>query len=105
MVRRQIAARGVHDAQVLEAMRTVPRERFVDEPMQVYAYEDSPLPIAAGQTISQPYIVARMIELARIAPGERAMTSAAAPSAAASKVWRQGCITITARRMCWSRCG
>src|SRR6478735_672708 len=73
MVRRQIAARGVHDVQVLEAMRTVPRERFVDEPMQVYAYEDSPLPIAAGQTISQPYIVARMIELARVAHGDRVL--------------------------------
>ena len=73
MVRRQIAARGVHDVQVLEAMRTVPRERFVDEPMQVYAYEDSPLPIAAGQTISQPYIVARMIELLELTGKEKVL--------------------------------
>jgi len=84
MVRRQIAARGVHDVQVLEAMRTVPRERFVDEPMQVYAYEDSPLPIAAGQTISQPYIVARMIELARLAPGERVLEIGAGSGYAAA---------------------
>jgi len=73
MVRRQIAARGVHDARVLDAMRRVPRERFVDEEMRDFAYEDSPLPIAAGQTISQPFIVARMVEIAQVAPGDRAL--------------------------------
>lgn len=73
MVERQIAARGIHDTQLLDAMRAVPRERFVDAPMQEYAYEDSPLPIAAGQTISQPYIVARMIEMARIGPADRVL--------------------------------
>jgi protein-L-isoaspartate(D-aspartate) O-methyltransferase len=73
MVRRQIAARGVDDPALLAAMRSVPRELFVDASMQAFAYEDGPLPIAAGQTISQPYIVARMIELARIAHGERVL--------------------------------
>ncbi|MGO4551845.1 protein-L-isoaspartate(D-aspartate) O-methyltransferase [Lysobacter sp. 2RAF19] len=73
MVRRQIAARGVDDPALLAAMRSVPRERFVDASMQDFAYEDGPLPIAAGQTISQPYIVARMIELARVALGERVL--------------------------------
>jgi protein-L-isoaspartate(D-aspartate) O-methyltransferase len=73
MVRRQIAARGVVEAHILDAMRRVPREYFVDEAMREYAYDDAPLPIPAGQTISQPYIVARMIEIARIAHGDRVL--------------------------------
>src|SRR6185295_3351815 len=62
MVERQVAARGVHSHLVLDAMRTVPREAFLPEPMREFAYEDSPLPIAEHQTISQPYIVALMTE-------------------------------------------
>src|SRR6185295_14975432 len=65
-----IAARGVTDPHVLEAMRTVPREAFVPEPLAAFAYEDAPLPIEAGQTISQPFIVALMIEAAAIQPGD-----------------------------------
>jgi protein-L-isoaspartate(D-aspartate) O-methyltransferase len=68
MVERQIAARGVVDERVLRAMRTVPREQFVTGRLQEFAYEDSPLPIEQGQTISQPYIVALMIEAAQIQP-------------------------------------
>jgi protein-L-isoaspartate(D-aspartate) O-methyltransferase len=63
MVDLQIARRGVRSPLVLEAMRTVPREAFLPEPMREFAYEDSPLPIAEGQTISQPYIVALMSSL------------------------------------------
>jgi protein-L-isoaspartate(D-aspartate) O-methyltransferase len=70
MVARQVAARGVHAYTVLDAMRTVPREAFVPEPMQEFAYEDSPLPIAEGQTISQPYIVALMTEALGLHGGE-----------------------------------
>ena len=70
MVDVQIARRGVRDEAVLEAMRTVPREHFVGEGMEAFAYEDAPLPIAGGQTISQPYIVAAMIEAAEIGPGD-----------------------------------
>ncbi|MBW2720517.1 MAG: protein-L-isoaspartate O-methyltransferase, partial [Deltaproteobacteria bacterium] len=70
MVRRQIEARGVHDARVLEAMRTVPRHRFVPESQRGDAYEDRPLPIGHRQTISQPYIVALMTELAGVKPGD-----------------------------------
>lgn len=55
---------GVRDSRVLDAMRAVPRHRFVDEALASRAYEDTPLPIGHGQTISQPYIVARTIELA-----------------------------------------
>lgn len=62
MVARQIAARGVRDPRVLAAMRTVPRERFMPSELEEFAYEDSPQPIPQGQTISQPYIVALMVE-------------------------------------------
>ncbi|MDX1564248.1 MAG: protein-L-isoaspartate O-methyltransferase, partial [Phycisphaeraceae bacterium] len=58
MVDHQIAARDVRDERVLQAMRQVPRERFVPEDQVDRAYEDSPLPIGQNQTISQPYIVA-----------------------------------------------
>jgi protein-L-isoaspartate(D-aspartate) O-methyltransferase len=66
MVSEQLQARGIRDPRVLAAMRKVPRERFVDENMRERAYEDSPLPIGFGQTISQPYMVARMCELAEL---------------------------------------
>lgn len=62
MVSRQIADRGIRDLRVLDAMRSVPRHEFVPESLQQDAYEDRPLPIGAGQTISQPYIVAAMLE-------------------------------------------
>jgi protein-L-isoaspartate(D-aspartate) O-methyltransferase len=63
MVEAQIARRGVKDNRVLEAMKKVPRHLFVPENVRRYAYEDEPLPIGYGQTISQPYIVALMTEL------------------------------------------
>ena len=61
MVDEQLAARDIRDPAVLEAMRTIPREAFVPPDLAEYAYEDGPLPIGAGQTISQPYVVAFMI--------------------------------------------
>ena len=70
MVRRQIEARGIADPMILDAFRAVPREAFVDDGQRQSAYEDHPLPIEAGQTISQPYIVALMIEAAEIAPND-----------------------------------
>ena len=70
MVRRQIEARGITSSLILDALREVPREAFVDEGHRQSAYEDHPLPIDAGQTISQPYIVALMIEAAEISPGD-----------------------------------
>ncbi len=66
MVRSQIAIRGVADPRVLAAMRKVPRHEFVPQALRARAYEDRPLPIGEGQTISQPYIVAYMAELACI---------------------------------------
>jgi protein-L-isoaspartate(D-aspartate) O-methyltransferase len=73
MVERQIRARGVADRRVLDAMREVPRERFVPSRLVDLAYEDAPLPIEEGQTISQPYIVGLMLEAARIKPTDRVL--------------------------------
>jgi protein-L-isoaspartate(D-aspartate) O-methyltransferase len=73
MVDFHVARRGVRDERVLQAMRTVPRENFVERGFEEFAYEDAPLPIAEGQTISQPYIVARMIEAAELEPADRVL--------------------------------
>ncbi len=73
MVEQQIRARGVADQRVLDAMRTLPRERFVPSRIADLAYEDAPLPIEEGQTISQPYIVGLMLEAARIKPTDRVL--------------------------------
>lgn len=73
MVDRQIAGRGIRDAAVLAAMRAVPRHRFVPAAHVADAYADHPLPIGHGVTISQPYIVALMSELARVQPGARVL--------------------------------
>jgi protein-L-isoaspartate(D-aspartate) O-methyltransferase len=73
MVETQIVARGVRDAHVLAAMKQVPRHLFVDAKERAQAYEDHPLPIAGNQTISQPYIVALMTELADLTPGEKVL--------------------------------
>lgn len=70
MVDHAIAGRGIRSELVLDAMGEVPREAFVPEPMAEFAYEDSPLPIAEGQTISQPYIVALMTEALALEGGE-----------------------------------
>lgn len=73
MVRTQIAARGVSDTATLRALRTVPRHRFVPERWIDAAYDDRPLPIGYGQTISQPYIVAYMTELVKPQRGQRVL--------------------------------
>jgi protein-L-isoaspartate(D-aspartate) O-methyltransferase len=73
MVQTQIADRGVRNPAVLAAMRRVPREEFLPEPLRGSAYADRALPIEAGQTVSQPYIVARMLEAAAIEPGDRVL--------------------------------
>jgi protein-L-isoaspartate(D-aspartate) O-methyltransferase len=73
MVEDQIAARGVRDRQVLDAMRAVPRHRFVPANLVPHAYEDRALPIGYGVTISQPYIVAYMTEALALAPDHRVL--------------------------------
>jgi protein-L-isoaspartate(D-aspartate) O-methyltransferase len=88
MVDVQIARRGVRDKAVLKAMRSVPREAFVEPGSEEFAYEDRPLPIGEDQTISQPYIVARMIEAAEIKPGERVLEVGAGSGYAAALLSR-----------------
>ena len=73
MVKDQIAARGIRDPRVLEAMRTVPRHLFVPPAEEASAYEDRPLPIGSGQTISQPYVVAFMAEQLRLTGKEKVL--------------------------------
>lgn len=71
MVETQLVARGIRDAAVLDAMRVVPRHEFVPEGVREFSYADQPLPIGHRQTISQPLIVATMLELARPKRGDR----------------------------------
>ena len=73
MVERDLVARGVADPHVLDAMETVPRERFVERHLASVAYEDHPLRIGKGQTISQPYMVAVMAEMALLTPESRVL--------------------------------
>lgn len=84
MVESQIRARGVRDERVLAAMRSVPREEFVPERLRTAAYEDGPLPIGFGQTISQPYIVASMTASLRLRPDDRVLEVGAGSGYAAA---------------------
>ena len=92
MVRRQITARGIRDPLILDAFRQVPREAFVSADHVHLAYEDHPVPIDAGQTISQPYIVALMIEAAAIRPGHRVLEVGSGSGYAAAVI---SCIAAT----------
>ena len=73
MVRHQIEARGIRDRKVLDAMGEVPREAFLPAELADYAYEDGPLPIGSGQTISQPFIVASMVDALDLEPDDRVL--------------------------------
>ena len=73
MVDSQLRARAISDPRVLDAMLRVPRHEFVPEPYRAHAYEDHPLPIGDGQTISQPYIVALMLESLQLAPNDKVL--------------------------------
>jgi protein-L-isoaspartate(D-aspartate) O-methyltransferase len=84
MVERQIRRRGIESPTLLAAFRAVPREDFVPESLREFAYEDGPLPIGAGQTISQPYIVALMIDAAEIPPGGKVLEVGAGSGYAAA---------------------
>src|SRR6187401_3583928 len=106
MVERQIARRGVRDQRVLAAVNEVPREAFVSDELAEFAYDDTPLPIEAGQTISQPYIVALMIEALRPSSDDRVLEigagyAAAVLSRAVANVYaveRHGELAAIARR-------
>ena len=86
MVEHQIAVRGIKSELVLNALRSVPREEFVPGDMKEFAYEDSPLPIGEGQTISQPYIVALMIDALNLKGGEKVLEIGAGSGYAAAVI-------------------
>lgn len=88
MVERQLKRRGITDPRILDAFRAVPREAFVSDDYAHLAYGDHPLPIEAGQTISQPYIVALMVDAAGIAPGDKVLEVGAGSGYAAAVISR-----------------
>jgi protein-L-isoaspartate(D-aspartate) O-methyltransferase len=88
MVHMQLECRGIRDGDVRKAMGKVPREEFVDPRFEKFAYDDSPLPIGEGQTISQPYVVALMIEGAEIKSGDRVLEVGAGSGYAAAVMSR-----------------
>ena len=90
MVAAQLIARGIGDAAVLDAMGRVPREAFVPADLAVEAYGDGPLPIGAGQTISQPYVLALMVEALALRPGDRVLEVGSGCGYAAAVMARMG---------------
>jgi protein-L-isoaspartate(D-aspartate) O-methyltransferase len=98
MVRDQVAARGIRDPALLAAMRAVPREAFVPPHLARRAYDDTPLPIEAGQTISQPYIVALMIAAAGVRAGDRVLEIGAGSGYAAAVMGRIAAEVIAVER-------
>ena len=98
MVEAQLRARDIKDTRVLAAMAAVPREAFVPDRERAAAYQDGPLPIGAGQTISQPYMVARMTELIRVAAGERVLDIGTGSGYQAAILAELGCQVISIER-------
>lgn len=88
MVEKQLRRRGITEPQILDAFRAVPREAFIGEIYAHLAYGDHPLPIEAGQTISQPYIVALMIQAAAIKPGDKVLEIGSGSGYAAAVISR-----------------
>jgi len=99
MVEHDIAARGVRDELVLDAMRKVPRELFLPGNLREFAYEDSPLPIAGEQTISQPYIVAFMTEALTLKGGEKVLEIGAGSGYAAAVLSQIAAEVYTVERL------
>jgi len=98
MVADQLLARGIHDQRVIAAMDTVPRERFVPTEDRDLAYRDGPLPIGGGQTISQPWVVARMTELLHVGDGDRVLEVGTGSGYAAAVLAEIGCRVTTIER-------
>jgi protein-L-isoaspartate(D-aspartate) O-methyltransferase len=99
MVERDIAARGVRDELVLDAMHKVPRELFLPNNLREFAYEDTPLPIAGEQTISQPYIVAFMAEALMLKGGEKVLEIGAGSGYAAAVLSEVAANVYTVERL------
>ena len=98
MVARQLVRRGIRDENVLDAMGSLPRELFVPSDIEADAYRDDALPIAAGQTISQPYIVARMTELLAPRAGMRVLEVGTGSGYQAAVLATIGCTVISIER-------
>ncbi len=98
MVRSQIETRGIRDRAVLHAMRTVPREQFVAEELAEFAFDDAPLPIEVGQTISQPYIVAAMTAALDLQPTDRVLEVGTGSGYAAAVLSRIAAVVYTVER-------
>src|SRR5487761_2370971 len=99
MVERNVTARGVQDELVVEAMRKVPRELFLPKNLREFAYEDSPLPIAGEQTISQPHIVAFMAEALMLKGGEKVLEIGAGSGYAAAVLSQIAADVYTVERL------
>lgn len=99
MVREQLQARGISNPAVLAAMASVPRHLFVQEALRAQAYEDAPLPIGYGQTISQPYIVALMSELLEVERGMRVLEIGTGSGYQAAVLATMGCTVFTVERL------
>jgi protein-L-isoaspartate(D-aspartate) O-methyltransferase len=98
MVTQQLRRRGIRDERVLEAMATTPREQFVPGVPTSLAYDDRALPIDAGQTISQPYMVARMTELLQVEPGDHILEVGTGSGYQAAMLARLGAKVTTIER-------
>jgi protein-L-isoaspartate(D-aspartate) O-methyltransferase len=98
MVAEQLLARDIGDERVIAAMGTVPREAFVDAALRDQAYDDHPLGIGAGQTISQPYIVARMTQLLAVEPGDRILDVGTGSGYQAAVLAEAGCLVTSVER-------
>ena len=99
MVARQLRARDISDERVLEAMESVPRELFVPENDRDHAYADAALPIGHGQTISQPYMVARIAEALALRPGERVLDVGTGSGYQAAVLAELGADVVTIERI------
>jgi protein-L-isoaspartate(D-aspartate) O-methyltransferase len=99
MVERQLRSRGITDERVLAAILAVPRDAFVPERYRRSAHADDALPIEEGQTISQPYIVARMTELLRVGPGDRVLDVGTGSGYQAAILAEIGCHVVSLERI------
>jgi protein-L-isoaspartate(D-aspartate) O-methyltransferase len=99
MVERQLRGRDIRDERVLEAMATVPRELFVPEAVRRRAYRDAALPIGQGQTISQPYMVARIAEALALRPGELVLDVGTGSGYQAAVLAELGADVVTIERL------
>jgi protein-L-isoaspartate(D-aspartate) O-methyltransferase len=98
MVAKQLRSRGIADERVLAAMGDIPREHFVPVERRSLAYADEALPIESGQTISQPFIVARMTELLAPRPGDRVLEVGTGSGYQAAILARLGCVVVSIER-------